>query len=207
MATSDINVCSQALGLLGAASISSFTDGSNEADACALLYPSFVRRILTMNAWSFATKFRQLSRDSSSPTTQYKYAYSLPAEAIGVVAIFDSNSVGAKPVTNYGELKSHNGSTQVLTSLEKVYAEINVYTTETLWPGSFEFFAVRALAAELAMPVTDNETLANYWNRIAYGQPDEGGRGGLFSTTALTDDQQSSSEEIENNALIAARFG
>lgn len=207
MASTKIDICSQALLLLGANSISSFDDGTNEADACALLYPSFVRRILSMHPWTFAVKKKQLLRDPETPTNEFKYAYRLPPEAISLNAVFDSTSQGATPVTEGWDVMHHNDSTMILTDLEKVVAEVYIYVNEALWPGFFEYFAVRAFAAELALPVTDNGSLASEWRGIAYGSAGERGKGGLFASAATDDSQQAPNEILNTGPLIAARFG
>ena len=58
MASSDVDIASQALGLLRANTISSFDDGSNEADIAKLYYPDFAQDILTRYPWNFALKSR-----------------------------------------------------------------------------------------------------------------------------------------------------
>ena len=49
----EVRICNKALLLLGAESISSFTDGSTAGNACSLIYPDVKATTLGMYAWSF----------------------------------------------------------------------------------------------------------------------------------------------------------
>ena len=56
MATNDtdVTICSHALQLLGENTISSFSDGTVQANVCSELYPDTRDMVLTMYPWSFS---------------------------------------------------------------------------------------------------------------------------------------------------------
>ena len=78
----DIKICSDALLMLGASPISSFTEGTDESNICDRLYPDIKIRALTMYDWSFSFKKTQLARLVTTPANEYKYEYQLPSDII-----------------------------------------------------------------------------------------------------------------------------
>ena len=85
MASGDtsLSICSDALLMLGASPISSFTEGTDEANICNSLYPDIKIKTLASYPWSFSFKKVQLARLITTPTTEYKYEYALPSDMIG----------------------------------------------------------------------------------------------------------------------------
>ena len=204
--TTNIDICSQALSLLRANTISSFDDGSNEANICETHYTDFAEDILTRYPWSFATKKAQLNQDATAPVNEYRYAYILPGECLRLWAIYDSDEVGAKPVANY-DVQTIDGGRRVLCDYPALYADYTVYTDEANWPAYFKQFAQYALAALLAMPVTDQPDIADYYHKLAWGNANENETGGKFGVAKSIDSQQKPPEMITSSPLIEARFG
>ena len=74
MASGDTNItiCNQALNLLGADVISSFSDTSNDAAAvCNNIYETIKRQTLSMYPWSFALTKLQLTKSGTSPIGEW----------------------------------------------------------------------------------------------------------------------------------------
>ena len=63
----DLSICADALILLGAAPISSFTEGTDTAQACDRLYPDLKNTLLSTYVWSWTLKV-QLQRLSTLPS-------------------------------------------------------------------------------------------------------------------------------------------
>ena len=57
-----VSICADALILLGASPISSFNDGTDEANTCDRLYSDTRDMTLSMYPWSFAYKKVKLAR-------------------------------------------------------------------------------------------------------------------------------------------------
>lgn len=202
MSTTREDIASQALGLLRADAISSFTEGTNEADTVNLYYNTFILDIFSRHPWSFALQKKQASRDATTPTNEYKYRYNVPSGMLYVYKVYDSNSVGAKPIQNGWDLIGD----YIYTNEEKIYVEGTFYINEGSWKGFFITYAVHAFAAYIALPVTDDEGLAEKMQLIAYGTPSEMEKGGKFAIAAGIDARQQPPEEITNFELINARF-
>ncbi len=87
MATSDIEICNQALSRIGTRStIASLTEASKEAKQCNLVYAQTRDEVLSMAFWNFAKKTATLSLLKSAPgtpsnptgATQWSNAYPAP---------------------------------------------------------------------------------------------------------------------------------
>ncbi len=91
----DIKICSDALLMLGANPISSFTEGTDEANICDRLYPDIKIKTLASYPWSFSFKKVQLARLITTPTNEYKYEYQMPSDMVGVPrAVYDTADIG-----------------------------------------------------------------------------------------------------------------
>tara|TARA_R100000664_G_scaffold3274_2_gene7540 strand:- start:39 stop:632 length:594 start_codon:yes stop_codon:yes gene_type:complete len=103
MATTKIDICSTALILIGANTISSFTDGSTEANVCNTVYEDLLKASLTRHRWRFATEQKQLSLLTAEPTGRYKYAYQLPTnpELLQLITLTVNDKV--IPYERYGD--------------------------------------------------------------------------------------------------------
>lgn len=204
MASSDIDIASQALGLLRANTISSFDEGTNEADIAKLYYEDFAQDILTRHPWSFATKKRRINQ-TTAPLNEWRYAHIVPAEALRIWAVYNSGQVGATPVNHY-DIQAPDGKRVIMSNNPDLWLEYTVYTDETNWPGYFTHFAIYAFAALIALPVTDDDSLAQQMYQQAWGTPSDGEKGGKFSVAAGTDSQQKPAEIIYQSPFIDARF-
>lgn len=78
MATTKIDICSTALVMIGANTITSFSDNSTEANVCNTVYEDILKSSLTRHRWRFATEQQQLSLLTATPTGRYAFAYQLP---------------------------------------------------------------------------------------------------------------------------------
>lgn len=86
MAYTDISICSNALLKIGAESITSFLDGTAEAEVAANLYPMIRDGLLASYPWSFAVGQKSLPRLAGVPLADYSYAYRLPNDFLRVLS-------------------------------------------------------------------------------------------------------------------------
>jgi hypothetical protein len=205
VANSDIDVCSQALTLLRADPISSFSDGTNEADICSQLYQDFIKNLFSTYPWTFATKKAQLNLETAAPLNEYLYSFIVPSEALLIWAVFDSAQNNVTPISDY-DIYASDGTRRIYTNRSPLYADYTVYLDEANWPPYFTQFAVYALAAHLAMPVTHNVALAEYYNVKAYGSLTGNSKGGLFGQAMAIDSKQKRNEYIFSSPFTEARF-
>ena len=78
MSLTKFDICSQALIKCGADTISSFNDGTHEANVCSVMYDTIKKSLLYYTFWNFAIKKVQMNRLAEIPTdAKFLFAYSL----------------------------------------------------------------------------------------------------------------------------------
>ncbi len=204
MAQTKFSIASQALIQLRAATVSSFEDGTNEADIMADMYDTWARMVLAIHPWSFARRREQLIRENKTQPG-WAYLYKVPATALRIFAIYNSPANNAPPFKNF-EIVSDDAGQYVACNEETVFALFTTYVPEAVWPAWFVDFAIYALAAHVGMPVTHDETLTGLHRQTAYGPPSDNGNGGKFAIAASVSDQQSPPQNYRENEIIQARF-
>lgn len=198
----DIRICSDALLMLGANPISSFTEGTDESNICDRLYPDIKIRTLTMYDWSFSFKKTQLARLVTIPANEYKYEYQLPSDIIGRPnAVYDTDDVGAYPRREYRLMGN-----KLLTDYETVYIDYQYNVPEYSLPHYFVQLLKYEMAWHLAMPITDQVDKSDYWRTIAEGTPGENGRGGFMRQAMNIDGQGNPTNAIQDFSLINVRY-
>jgi len=117
------DVINDALGQIGANRISSIDDGSVNANHALVFYPLIRDSVLRSHHWNFAMKRVELAQDAATPTFEFQFQYTLPADSLKVVeangASLDTSQLtlleavqperfkieGRKLLTNDGEMK------------------------------------------------------------------------------------------------------
>lgn len=204
MATGDtsIRICSDALLMLGASPISSFTDGTDESNVCDRLYPDIKIKTLASYPWSFSFKKVQLGRLLTTPTNEYKYEYQMPSDMIGVPrAAYNTGSVNSHPVREYRLM----GST-ILTNYESVYIDYQYNVPEYALPHYFVQLLKYQIAWHLCTPITDQTEKTDYWKTVAEGTPGENGRGGYMRQAMSIDGQGQPTNAFQDFSLIDVRY-
>jgi len=197
-----LSICSDALIMLGAAPLSSFTEGTDSAQACDRLYPDLRDTIISKYPWSWSYQKIQLARLSTAPENEWLYAYQLPGDILsGVRALFTSSGTNERPIAYGWEIYGD----QVFTNYETVYVDYQTTVTESKMPNYFVHLLRTALAAELGMVITDQTSKADYFRQIAFGSPGESGRGGLFREATNIDSRGNPPQIIEDYSLINVR--
>jgi hypothetical protein len=203
MPYSDIDICSNALVLLGMEPITSLTEGTPSADVCGVRYPLLRDSIFSEYPWNFALKKALLSREVDTPVSGYAYQYLLPSDgkADGVIAAFETDDEGAHPISNY----IIQGG-RLLTDYKTVYADYIAEVDETYWPSYFVNFVAHALAADIALTLTRDNGILDRMELKAYGLPSDGGMGGLLANARRKDAYHSPpNNKFSRFPLIEAR--
>jgi hypothetical protein len=160
---SDVDICNLALLHLGTrSSISSLTEGSAEANACALVYPVTRDLLLTQHKWGFATRRTALA-DLGSPPDEWAYRYAYPTDCLLARAIHQPIGTGGfVPFTVSGDLDPAGNPLRVVLT-DQARAEL-IYTARISSAAMFDPGFASALswlvAAELAVTLTGDRTLA-----------------------------------------------
>lgn len=198
----DIKICSDALLMLGANPISSFTEGTDSANICDRLYPDIKDQALASYHWSFSFKKVQLARLVTTPTTEYKYEYQLPSDMIGVPhAVYDADEVGSPRRREYRLMGN-----KILTDYKEVFIDYQYSVPEYAMPTYFVQLMKYILVWHLALPITDQLEKSDYWRQIAVGTPSENGRGGFMRRAMSIDGQGQPVNAIQDFPLIDVRY-
>lgn len=199
---SALSICSDALLMLGASAIASFNEGTDAANICDRLYPDIRDQAITMYPWSFSVKKVKLSRLLTTPVNEYKYEYQLPGDRLAAPkAVYYSGSINIPVGKDYKIVQD-----SVYTNYEEVWIDYQYSVPEFDMPVYFVQLLKYLMAWHLALPITDQEGKAQYWQTIASGTPGENGRGGYFRTAMNIDGGNQTSNFIGDYSLIAVRY-
>src|SRR5918999_1562297 len=80
MAESEVQICSDALGVLGLDAITSLNDDTKRARVCKRQYPRVRDAILRAHPWNCATFRQVLAQSAATPAFGYSYAHTLPTD-------------------------------------------------------------------------------------------------------------------------------
>ena len=198
----DLSICSDALISLGASPLSSFTEGTDAAQACDRLYPDLKNTLLSTYVWSWTLAKIQLARLSATPINEWKYAYQMPGDHLtGALAVFETDGTDQRSVRYGWEIYGN----ELVTNMETVFIDYQQTISEAKMPNYFVRLLRTALAAELAIVITDQSAKADYFRALAYGSPGENGRGGLIREAMNIDARGQSTQIIEDYSLIQVR--
>jgi hypothetical protein len=198
---SALSICSDALQMLGAKPISSFTEGTDEANVADSLYQDIKKQALLVYPWSFVYKKIALAQLLTGPTTEYRYAYQLPGDRIGPPrSVTTSATPGSGTIRNYRIFGD-----QLLTNETTIYIDYPYDVQEYEMPVYFVQLMKYMMAWHLAIPITDQIDKATYWQGIAIGAASENNRGGYMRTATSIDGQGQPISVIEDYSLIDVR--
>ena len=197
-----LSICSGALVMLGAKPISSFTEGTDEANIADRLYADIKNQLLMVYPWSFSFKKIQLSRLITTPVNEYKYEYQLPGDRLGPPRqVFVSAETYQRPIQAYRIMGD-----KLLSNEEKIYVDYQYAVQEFEMPVYFVQLLKYMLAWHFAQPITDQTDKAQYWQSVAIGSAAENGRGGYMRMAMNIDGQNQPARTIDDFSLIEVRF-
>lgn len=187
MALSSIALCSRALLKIGTRSISSFDEGTAEAEVASSLYSPTRDAMLSSHSWSFATAQATLPRLDVTPVADYQYAFQLPSDFLRVL----SAGVGRGHGLDYRiqEKRLHADTPEVV--LSYVFRP-----DETDFPPFFDQALIARLAGEFCIPLTDSTSRAETLLKIADVEA---------KRARITDTMQETTQAIEDYSLVKAR--
>ncbi len=195
-----LSICSDAMIMLGAAPLSSFSEGTDAAQAADRLYDDIRDTMIAQYPWAWSTKKVALARLAAAPTNEWKYAYAIAGDILGVPrALFSSSSVGARPLTGWEVY-----GTSIFTNYESVWIDYQYQVEESKMPPYFVRALKAALASAFSVPVADSSSKGDYFHALAFGPPSDNMRGGLMRV-AMNIDGGLPPQAIEDYTLVAVR--
>lgn len=197
-----LSICSEALIMLGAAPLSSFATGTDEAQIADRLYDDVRDTLLMQYPYSWSVQKVKLAQLASTPINEWKYAYALPGDILGnPKAVFNTSAVGALPLRDF-EIYNRG----LFTNYEEVWIDYQFRPEPAVFPPYFVRLLKTALAAEFAEPITDQITKADYYHQKAYGSPAENMRGGLVRVAINIDGADRPAQQIQEFPISDIRF-
>lgn len=186
-----VDICNQALIRVGADTIISLGDGTQEAKLCNLWFNTVVEETIAEGMWSSAIFRIALNRTTNVPAFEYDFEYQLPTnpKVINVLEI-NENRAGDKKYAIEGDKLLSNESVVKIKYLGRVD------NTELFGPYLTRAIVTR-LASELAFPLTSNRALGE--SLLQKYEMDL--RRGLTN-----DNQQGTSIELIANDLLDVRL-
>lgn len=176
MGTSEVDICNLALANIGeTAKVTSIDppDGSAQAGLCATFYPLARDSLLQMGYWSFAIKRKALV-EVDNPRTEWQYAYAVPADASGIIAVTPPDA--SNDYIEYGmdvpqkfviETDIH-GKRVLYTNQKEAHARYNAKVVDTtLFSTIFTIALSWHLASMLAGPIIKGDVGAAESKRCA----------------------------------------
>jgi hypothetical protein len=153
MAT-DIDMCSNALLLIGEEAISSFTQAGHGATVAANLYSDTYKSLLAEHPWTFALKEVFLSRLTQTPDdeTGYQYAFQIPTDSIRIWSLM--------PNHNYAIV-----GTLIYSNQSEILCRYIYEIAESLLPAHMVKAIEYKLASEFSVAITEDFNKASYYEQ------------------------------------------
>jgi hypothetical protein len=190
MAYSDLDLCSQALVRLGAAPISSFSEGSAEATVAQRLYALVRDGLVSAHPWSFSIGQAALDQPVPADSQDHAWRHPLPADCLRVI------SAGAHRAGRGLDYRVQGSG--LLADQPAITLTYQRRVPESDYPPFFAAALVARLAAEFCLPVTESASRAEVLRKAADLE---------LRQARLIDSQQSTPRRFEDFTLIEARFG
>jgi len=189
MALSALALCSRALIKIGAAPITSFEEGTAEAEVAANLYSSVRDALLSAHPWSFATTQATLALLAAAPAADHAFAFRLPVDFLRAI------SAGAG--TGQGRGLSYRIHEQALHADSEAVTLTYIFRpAEGEFPPFFDAALIARLAAEFCLPLTENSSRAELLYRFAEQD---------MRAARLIDSQQDAPQAISDFPLVGVR--
>lgn len=188
MTLNAIDLCARALIRLGARPITSFDDGTVEAEVARNLYPQIRDGLLSSHPWSFATQQVRLPRLVAEPVADFAHAYQLPADFLRALSA-GSGTRGRGMRYRIAETRLHSDADEVV--LTYIYRPV-----EAVFPAFFAQAVIARLAAEFCLPITESISRAEALYKFAEDE---------MRRAKLVDAQQDTPETFEDFTLVEVR--
>jgi len=163
MSDSKFDICSKALVLVGANTITSFSESTTESKVANQLYESTLENLLTRTRWRFAAKQAQLSRNASAPTARWSAKYAVPSGTLLIHTVTVNDNV----------IEFDRYESDILcdaSSSDTVVADYTFQPSEANFPPYFKQALVFELASLFAGAIARNDALSTLYQNRAIAQ-------------------------------------
>lgn len=157
-----VEICNIALGRIGRqASITSLTENSAEAKACARIWEVTRKALLREFTWGFSRKVALLALSTETiPGWGYLYAY--PSDCLQALRIFNEAGASYKGEQEKWDVLTVGNSTFIACDVDTAYLEYTCDKSDTDdFTAQFIDCLAWKLAFELSMPLVGDQNLRN----------------------------------------------
>lgn len=184
MPIDELAIVNRACARIGVEPLESLDEETFGGQAASLVFDSVLDFLLGLYPWTFARTMVQLDYLSSETAWGgYVYVHQLPGARLG-----PPNYLTAHPTIEDSRLTRFSlQGEKVHSNSNPLYAEIKIRPEPEKWPGTFREAATLLLAAEIAVPAADAESLADKLRIVAYGTPSQNFRGGATGAAIAED--------------------
>lgn len=188
MPISPVTICSNALALVGDATISDFDEDNDRARRAKALWPVVSDYVLRRHPWNCAIKREVLSPEDTAPAFDYAYRFTLPGDCLRVL------SVG-----NEGDRPRYKIEGRALLLDGSVCRLRYVYRNEDLasWDAMLVWAMTQAMRAAFAYTITQSGTLE---------QAIDAAMRDVLRQARAVDGQEDTNDGLDDSPLIEARY-
>lgn len=183
---SEVEICSNALRMLGGNPIISLSDDTTEGRLCSGLYPSTRDNLTAIHPWNFATKRASLAQLVEPPAFDYSVQYELPPDYLGMITVWPRGRYKVEG----RRLLAYSGGIKILYKARIV--------DPSLFPSWFSTALEYYLAARIAYPLTRSQRMEELrYNEFAI----------KLQEARVFDDHEDTQEETIVDVLTSIRLG
>lgn len=186
---SKVDICSNALLILGAQPINSLDEESDRARLASNLYDGVKLSVIRAHPWNCCVTRVALSPLSSAPPSDYVYWFTLPPDCAKVLQVGE--------YTTEIDYRIERG--KILANESAIYLK---YISAEVSEGAFDHLLVEALkyamAAQMAYAITQSASMVELMDQ-KYQQ--------VLRDAKAVDGQDDPPETFGDNALYSSRFG
>jgi hypothetical protein len=158
MAVSEVSICNYALRLVGGDRITVLDTTTTNGARCDDLFDYLRDDLLRCHHWNFATRMAQLTVANDTPTFEFDFAYTLPADFLRIISVHDNDAASGN--LDYLNMDLGDGTQVLATSADACYIKYIAQITDvTKYPADFVMAFQLALARDLAIVVPNSNTV------------------------------------------------
>lgn len=158
---SKVDICNLALSHIGARSITSLDESTEQARQCSLLFETCRDSVLRAHEWNFATRIKPLAQIANEEAVGWTFVYQYPTKCLYIRRLFTEATVKSAKPDEFKQVIASGNTRAIAANIEGAYIE---YTEQVVDPAAYDTAFVEALsyklAAELAQPLTGKAELS-----------------------------------------------
>ncbi len=185
--TTAVDICSNALGMLGDRGISSFDETSDRARLCRTLYPQIRDFVLRSHPWNCATKRVIIDADTTAPAFGWTSSFPLPGDWLRTLSVGDEGYTQDYTIENR----------QILANLSSIKLRYLYRAPEALWDSMLVHSMTVAMRQALAYPITASTSLEQLVMQAING---------VLQQARSVDGQENPPETLGDELLYRAGF-